>query len=85
MHAPAGGRGGAEAERQSFFPVLRYGRKTTNKKEYLESREKAEKAAIEKMIKNGKLTPEEIADCFTNFSVEDIRQMEKELMQTMKQ
>lgn len=47
--------------------------------------EKAEKAAIGKMIKNGKLTPEEIADCFTNFSVEDIRQMEKELMQAMKQ
>ncbi len=44
----------------------------------------AEKAAIEKMIKNGKLTPEEIADCFTNFSADDIRQMEKELMQTMK-
>ncbi len=48
------------------------------------AKEATEKAAIEKMIKNGKLTPEEIADCFTNFSVEDIRQMEKELMQTMK-
>ncbi len=43
-----------------------------------------EKAAIEKMMKKGKMTVEEIADCFTNFSLEEIRQMEKDLAQAMK-
>ncbi len=44
----------------------------------------AEKATIEKMLKKGKMTVEEIADCCTQFSVEDIRQIEQELMQTAK-
>ncbi len=43
-----------------------------------------ERATVEKMIKKGKLTAEEIADYCTQFSVEDIRQIERELMQTAK-
>lgn len=49
-----------------------------------EATKKAERAIVEKMLKKGKMTLEEIADCCTRFSVEDIRQMEKEFMQTVK-
>ncbi len=49
-----------------------------------EAARETERATIEKMIKKGKLTAEEIADYCTQFSVEDIRQIERELMQTAK-
>lgn len=44
------------------------------------SKETAWKAA-EKMLKLGKLSAEEIADCFTELSVEDIQKIEKGLLQ----
>ena len=47
-----------------------------------EKREAARESA-EKMLKLGKLSVEEIASCFTDLSVEDIREIEKGLLQTI--
>ena len=52
-----------------------------------EAAEKAAKEAAkktaERMLKAGKLTAEEIAEYCPELSIEDIRQMEEELMQTV--
>ena len=43
--------------------------------------EKAEEKAAEKMLKTGKLTIEEIADCLTGLSVEDVERIKEKLEQ----
>ena len=47
-----------------------------------EKREAARESA-EKMLRLGKLSVEEIASCFTDLSVEDVREIEKGLLQTI--
>lgn len=46
------------------------------------AKETARKAA-EKMLKGGKMSAEEIAEYFSDLSVEDIREIEKEMLQTV--
>lgn len=39
--------------------------------------------AAEKMLKGGKMSAEEIAEYFSDLSVEDVREIEKEMLQTV--
>lgn len=45
--------------------------------------EESARKAAEKMLKAGKMSVEEIAACFTELSVEDIREIEKGMLQTL--
>ncbi|HIY20083.1 MAG TPA: hypothetical protein IAA44_11820 [Candidatus Blautia avistercoris] len=51
------------------------------KEEAEKAAEKAEEKAAEKMLKTGKLTIEEIADCLTGLSVEDVERIREKLEQ----
>ncbi len=51
------------------------------KEEAEKAAEKAEEKAAEKMLKTGKLTIEEIADCLTGLSVEDVERIKEKLEQ----
>lgn len=46
-------------------------------------RRDAVRDAVEKMLKAGKMSAEEIAEYFSELSVDDIRKIEKELLQTI--
>ena len=46
-------------------------------------RREAVRDAVENMLKTGKMSAEEIAGYFTELSVEDVREIEKELLQTI--
>lgn len=46
-------------------------------------RREAVRDAVENMLKTGKMSAEEIAGYFKELSVEDVRKIEKELLQTI--
>ena len=48
-----------------------------------EAAKEAVRSGVENMLKLGKMSAEEIAGCFPELSVEDIREIEKELLQTI--
>lgn len=55
-------------------------------KEKEAAKEAAKKTAIEaagNMLKTGKLSVEEVAACFTELSIEDVRHLQEEMMQTV--
>lgn len=45
------------------------------------TREKTEKETAEKMIKKGKMSLEEIADCVPTLSLEELKELQAEIMQ----
>lgn len=57
--------------------------KTYIASERQEASKRTAKRAVENMLKVGKMSVEEIAGCFAELSVEDIREIEKELLQTL--
>lgn len=46
-------------------------------------RREAAREAAEKMLRNGKITVDEIAEYFTELSAKEIQEIEKELFQTI--
>ncbi len=46
-------------------------------------RREAAREAAEKMLRDGKITVDEIAEYFTDLSAKDIQEIEKELFQTI--
>ena len=48
-----------------------------------EAAREAVRGGVENMLKLGKMSVEEIADCFPELSVEDIQEIEKGLLQTI--
>lgn len=64
------------------------GRQCNHMQTYVANKEKeaAKKTAIEaagNMLKTGKLSVEEVAACFTELSIEDVRHLKEEMMQAV--